>query len=241
MPHEALPTYEACTPTSSKTPPDVRGSWCALNVKPQLIRALVTVCRSSEQWQPGHPATHRKHVLSISLSPSISGAYAWHRTGLGENLSEHPQRVHSSMWTLPVSRACLPLRSVLSSEQSSKGATGGSWPTHPKGILAMPRLAHSADSPLPGNLPLKRLCLPLTRHRDNNPASPCRFHLPNSSTCSGTHKSRSKMEQALREQPRGPVGAERRSWTPLSSRPTHGKANVERFQSRCPRLPAQPS
>lgn len=42
----------------------------------------------------------------------------------------------------------------------------------------MPRLAHSADSPLPGNLPLNRLCLPLTRHRNNNPAFPCKFHLP---------------------------------------------------------------
>ena len=216
-PHEALPSYEACTPTSSKTPPDVRGSRHALSVMPHLIRALVTVCRSSESWQSGHPPAPSTFCPSL-CPPTLLGPVPGTPTGLGD-CPEHPQRFHSSMWILPVSRACLPPRSVLSSEQSSRGGTGGPWPTHPKGTLAMPRLAHSADSPLPGNLPLNRLCLPLTRSRTITLHFPANSIFPKgdfSSTCLGTHKTRSKMEQALGEQPRGPVGAERRSWTPLS-------------------------
>lgn len=119
-PHEGLPTYKACTPTSSKTPPDVRGSWHALSVMPHLIRALVTVCRSSESWQPGHPPTHppQAHFVHLFVPQHFWGLCLAHQRASGKVCLEHPQRFHSSMWILPVSGACLPLRSVLSSEQT---------------------------------------------------------------------------------------------------------------------------
>lgn len=62
----------------------------------------------------------------------------------------------------------------------------------------MPGLAHSAVSPLPGNLPLTQLCLPLTRRRNNSPAFPCKFHLSQmetSSTCSRKHRTRGQMKR----------------------------------------------
>lgn len=89
----------------------------------------------------------------------------------------------------------------------------------------MPMLAHSAVFPLPGNLPVTQLCLPLTRHRDNSPAFSCKFQLPHgdfSSTFPRKHKTRSKMEQAWEKNREAFDGAER--VPALSSSKSHHSA-----------------
>lgn len=98
---------------------------------------------------------------------------------------------------------------------------GGYWGIlvcSPQRILALPRLAHSAVSPLPGNLPLTPLCLPLMQHRNNSPAFSCKFRLPKWSLELHLFKKTQHKKQdgtGLGEQPCGPAGAEGRCWALL--------------------------
>lgn len=91
----------------------------------------------------------------------------------------------------------------------------------------MPGLAHSAVSPLPGNLPLTQLCLPLTRHRNNSPAFSCKFHLSRmetSSTCTRKHNKRP--DEAGLGGLRVAWQGQRGSWLPLPRSPLRAGVTI---------------
>lgn len=166
----------------------------------------------------------------------------WQLKGASRKVcQEYPQRFHSSMWTLPVSGACLPLRSVLSSEQTVIQGSWGSWPTRPKGILAMPRLAHSGLTLSPAKeSATQRLCLPLTRHRNDNPAFPCK--IPSSQFLHLFWNTQNKKQDGagLAGTPTWSCGGRGTPELPLLK--AHSRTGqMWKVQSWCPRLPAQPT